>query len=60
MQDAWRLMWEGLGYVNSAIMDLQDLDYKKVDMTQQEVEAVLAELHVFKSISLYEDYGIMG
>lgn len=49
MRTAWVLMWTGLGYVNAAIMDLQDIDNAAIDISDTEMAAILAELYVLRA-----------
>ncbi len=49
MRTAWVLMWTGLGYVNSAIMDLQDVDNQSIGISDTEMTAILAELYVLRA-----------
>lgn len=49
MRTAWVLMWTGLGYVNSAIMDLQDIDNIAIDISDTEMDAIMAELYVLRA-----------
>src|SRR5690606_14387521 len=43
---AWILMWTGIGYINSAIADLSEVDYAALDISEEEMAAIVAELHV--------------
>lgn len=49
MRNAWVLMWTGVGYVNAAIEDLQDIDNQAIDISDTEMAAILAELHVLRA-----------
>lgn len=49
MRTAWVLMWTGLGYVNAAIMDLQDVDNAAIEISDTEMAAILAELYVLRA-----------
>lgn len=49
MRTAWVLMWTGVGYVNAAIMDLQDIDNQAIDISDTEMSAILAELYVLRA-----------
>lgn len=49
MRTAWTLMWTGVGYVNSAIADLSEVDYAALDIGEEEMAAILAELHVLRA-----------
>src|SRR5690606_5716886 len=42
MRTAWTLMWTGVGYVNSAIADLSEVDYAALDIGEEEMAAILA------------------
>jgi len=46
---AWILMWTGVGYINSAIADLSGVDYAALDISQEEMAAIVAELHVLRA-----------
>ena len=49
MRTAWVLMWTGVGYINSAIADLSEVDYAALDISEEEMTAILAELHVLRA-----------
>ena len=49
MRNAWVLMWTGLGYVNSAIMDLESVDNNAIDISDTEMAAILGELYVLRA-----------
>src|SRR5690606_19224924 len=49
MRTAWTLMWTGVGYVNAAIADLSEVDYAALDISDTEMAAILAELHVLRA-----------
>ncbi|SKB29075.1 Starch-binding associating with outer membrane [Parapedobacter luteus] len=46
---AWILMWTGVGYINSAIADLNEVDYAALDISEEEMTAIIAELHVLRA-----------
>src|SRR5690606_13531982 len=46
---AWDLLWTGLGYTNAAIIDLQEIDYAALDISDTEMAAILAELKVLRA-----------
>jgi len=46
---AWILMWTGVGYINSAIADLSGVDYAALDISEEEMAAIVAELHVLRA-----------
>lgn len=49
MRNAWVLMWTGLGYVNSAIMDLESIDNNAIDISDTEMADILGELYVLRA-----------
>ncbi|HBX44299.1 MAG TPA: RagB/SusD family nutrient uptake outer membrane protein [Porphyromonadaceae bacterium] len=49
MRNAWTLIWTGLGYVNAAIMDLEGIDNKSIDISDTEMAAILGELYVLRA-----------
>lgn len=49
MRTAWTLMWTGVGYVNSAIADLEEVDNEALDISDEEMAAILAELYVLRA-----------
>ncbi|MGQ1891622.1 RagB/SusD family nutrient uptake outer membrane protein [Thermophagus sp. OGC60D27] len=49
MRSAWNLMWTGVGYVNAAMEDLQDIDNNSLGISDEEMTAILAELHVLRA-----------
>ncbi|MBK1440074.1 RagB/SusD family nutrient uptake outer membrane protein [Parapedobacter sp. ISTM3] len=49
MRTAWVLMWTGVGYVNAALMDLEQVDYASLGISDTEMAAILAELRVLRA-----------
>ncbi|MBC9795445.1 RagB/SusD family nutrient uptake outer membrane protein [Sinomicrobium weinanense] len=50
MRSAWTTMWGGVGYVNAAIEDISAIeDPAALEMTQEEIESILAELYVLRA-----------
>lgn len=49
MRTAWTLIWTGVGYVNAAIMDLQDIDNEPLGISDAEMAAILGELYVLRA-----------
>lgn len=49
MRTAWVLMWTGVGYINSALADLNEVDYAALDISDEEMAAILAELYVLRA-----------
>lgn len=49
MRTAWSLMWTGVGYINSSIADLSGINYASLDISDSEMETILAELYVLRA-----------
>ncbi len=49
MRSAWSLIWTGVGFINSALMDLEGLDYNKLGISDTEKNAIIAELRVLRA-----------
>ncbi|HLT08740.1 MAG TPA: RagB/SusD family nutrient uptake outer membrane protein [Cyclobacteriaceae bacterium] len=49
MRTAWSLMWEGLGYVNAILEDLEGIDYAAAGLTQEEMNSIIAEAKVMRA-----------
>lgn len=49
LRGAWQGMWEGVGYVNNALQDIEALDLAKIGMTTDEALAVVAQLKVLRA-----------
>ncbi len=49
MRSAWSLIWTGVGFINSALMDLEGLDYAKLGINDAEKNAIIAELRVLRA-----------
>lgn len=49
MRNAWSLMWEGLGYVNAILEDVEGLDIVKAGMTEDERQQIIAEIKVMRA-----------
>ena len=46
---AWNLIWTGVGFINSALTDLESLDYAKLNISDAEKYAIIAELRVLRA-----------
>lgn len=49
MRSAWSLIWTGVGFINSALMDLEGLDYGKLGISDTDKNAIIAELRVLRA-----------
>ena len=49
LEGAWNLMWTGVGYVNSAIEDIEQVDPANANITQEELESLIAESKVLRA-----------
>lgn len=49
MRTTWSLMWTGVGYINSSIADLSAIDYASLDISDSEMDTILAELYVLRA-----------
>ena len=49
MRTAWALMWEGTGYVNAILEDLEGVDYVAAGLTEAEMNSILAEVKVMRA-----------
>ena len=49
LRSAWSLMWEGLGYVNAILADLETLDIAKAGLTEQDRQKLIAEVKVMRA-----------
>ncbi|MDR2969394.1 MAG: RagB/SusD family nutrient uptake outer membrane protein [Tannerellaceae bacterium] len=49
MRNCWTLIWTGIGYINGAIMDIQDVDYASIGISETKMTAILSELYVLRA-----------
>lgn len=49
MRSAWSLMWEGVGYVNAILGDLETLDIQRAGLTEEERDKLIAEVKVMRA-----------
>lgn len=49
IRNAWTLIWSGIGYINAAIMDLQEVDYASIGVEEKTMTAILSELYVLRA-----------
>lgn len=49
MRNAWTGIWTGVGYTNSALEDLEKLNYKNLGIDDQEMKSIIAELRVLRA-----------
>lgn len=46
---AWELMWTGVGYINAAIEDIEQVNPQSANITQAELESYIAESKVLRA-----------
>lgn len=49
LRGAWSLMWEGVGYVNEVLKDLEQADFSEAGLTDEEKQGILAEVRVMRA-----------
>lgn len=49
LENAWRLMWTGVGYVNAAIEDIEQVDPASAGITDEELQSLVAESKVLRA-----------
>jgi len=60
VRDPWKLLWTGLGYCNSAIINIGNRDAASMGITKEEQQNFVAELkllHAFYYIRIMDLYG---
>lgn len=60
MRTAWSLLWTGVGFVNSALEDLEELDYAKLNISDTEKNAIIAELRVLRAYHYFKLMELWG
>lgn len=60
LRDAWNLMWGGIGYVNSAIGDLGEIDGPSVGIEETEMKAIISELYVLRAFHYMKAMELWG
>lgn len=60
MNTAWVLIWTGIGYINSALEQIQLVDFKSLNMTEQQKDAYLAELKVLRAFHYMKAMDLWG
>ena len=65
VQDPWNLIWQGIGFCNNTIADLQNVDFPAIGMTEADKTSIIAETkvmrawHYLKLIDLYGNIPIV-
>ncbi|MEH6681253.1 MAG: RagB/SusD family nutrient uptake outer membrane protein [Sediminicola sp.] len=49
LQNTWSLMWTGLGFVNSAIESIEQVDPEAIGVTEARLESIIAESKVLRA-----------
>lgn len=60
LQGAWNLMWTGVGYINSAIGDIEQVNPENANITQEELESLLAESKVLRAYHYMKIMDLFG
>ncbi len=49
LENAWKLMWTGIGFINSAIEDISQLNGEDVGISDEKLASILAESKVLRA-----------
>ena len=49
LNNAWQLMWTGLGFVNSAIESIENVDADAIGVTPERLQSIIAESKVLRA-----------
>lgn len=49
LRTAWELMWTGVGYINTAIEEVENTDLSSVDISQEDFDALIAEAKMLRA-----------
>tara|TARA_R110002020_G_scaffold1998_2_gene9187 strand:+ start:62589 stop:64211 length:1623 start_codon:yes stop_codon:yes gene_type:complete len=49
LQNTWSLMWTGLGFVNSAIESIEQVDAEAIGVTEARLESIIAESKMLRA-----------
>ena len=49
LNNAWRLMWTGVGFVNSAIESIEEVDPETIGVAPERLESIIAESKVLRA-----------
>ncbi len=60
LNNAWELMWGGVGYINAALKDLEGVNYGALGISDEERETILAELKVLRAFHYMKIMDLWG
>ncbi|HIX53583.1 MAG TPA: RagB/SusD family nutrient uptake outer membrane protein [Candidatus Sphingobacterium stercoripullorum] len=61
LRNAWELLWSGVGYVNNAIGDIEQIDANAInDITEEELAQILAQLKVLRAFHYLKIMDLWG
>jgi len=60
LNGTWELMWSGVGYINSALKNLKEVNYDKLGISDGERETILAELKVLRAFHFMKIMDLWG
>ncbi len=60
IRGAWDLFWTGIGFCNTAIGQLETVNYKALDMTKKKMESLIAEVKVERAFYYMKAMDLWG
>lgn len=60
LENAWNLMWTGVGFVNSAIEDVENTDPEQADISQEQLDSFIAEARVLRAFHYMKIMDLWG
>lgn len=60
VNQAWGVAWETIGLCNQLITDLESIDATKVDMSEEDIKAYIAEVRTLRAWAYYNNFELWG
>src|SRR5690625_2331355 len=60
MRDAWDLMWGGVGFINSLLSDLDEINIEEIDLSEEELTSMIAQSKVLRGFHYLKIMDLWG
>lgn len=60
LNNAWGLIWGGIGFINASLDDLEEVDFEAIGITEQERASILAEVRTLRAFHYMKAMDLWG
>src|SRR5690625_4794878 len=60
LNNAWGLIWGGIGYINASLDDLEEVDFEAIGISEEERASILAEVKTLRAFHYMKAMDLWG